>query len=132
MGNQDRRRCGTRESHARFQYKTLTSIAALASLRRRSRLLLSSGSDVSAFSCSRSASRPRLASSNAALELFLCPRFLAADAARISAPSTGVIGVRPLLESPVELAGLFPRRATLYVAPANGFGGGVAIESKVA
>ena len=28
----------------------------------------------------------------------------------MSLPSTGVIGVRPLLESPVELAGLFPRR----------------------
>ena len=102
-----------------------TSSAALASLRRRSRLLLSSGSEVSAFSRSRSEMRPRSDSSNATLELFLWLRFLA-DTALTSLLSTGVIGVRPLLESPVELAGLFPRTPRPYPVPANGLVGGVA------
>ena len=97
-------------------------MAALASLRLRSRRLLSSESDGSPFS--RMPSRPRSGSSNVTLELFRCVRFLVeAEAALISLPSTGVIGVRPLLESPVELAGLLPRKPRPYPVPANGLGG---------
>lgn len=40
-----------------------------------------------------------------------------------SLPSTGVMGVRPLLESPVELDGLLPRRPKPEPEPANGLGG---------
>ena len=106
----------------------LTSIAAFASLRRRSLRLLSPGSDASAFSRSRSRSavRPR-SSSNVTLELFLCARLFAAASAAaelpMSLPSTGVIGVRPLLESPVELAGLFPRSPVPFLGSAKGFDG---------
>ena len=46
-----------------------------------------------------------------------------APSSLISLPSTGVIGVRPLLESPVELAGLLPRKPRPYPVPANGLGG---------
>ena len=84
-------------------------MAAFASLRLRSLRLVSSGSGASARSLSRSPGRPR-SSSNVTLELLRCPRFFADTALLMSLPSTGVIGVRPLLESPVELAGLLPRR----------------------
>ncbi len=87
-----------------------TSNAALASLRLRSRLLFSSGSGPSAFS--RAAARPRSGSSNVTLERLRWFRFCA-ETLLMSLPSTGVIGVLPLLESPVELAGLFPRRPEL-------------------
>lgn len=61
------------------------------------------------------------------LALFLCVRRCALIAegavALRSLPSTGVMGVRPLLESPVELAGLLPRRPNPELDSANGLGG---------
>ena len=102
-----------------------TSIAARASLRRLSRRLASCGLTLSLSLC-----LPLLpatsSSSNVTLGLRPCP----CEACRglddgplyallVSLPSRGVRGALPLLESPVELAGLL-RRANGRVGGATG------------